>query len=141
MRKGKIRICEVCHRAINPGGMGGHLRLAHGISLKTVVEHVPDKSASASQKVVSKIQRPSDYVGKKSVVVEIRKSVSTNDVLDNARRTLLTSVGDEYVKIKSPEHTDILKFIDKIIFKKGVAYLINNASSLGLTIERIPMSK
>lgn len=31
MRRGKNTICGICSKIIKPGGIGGHMRLAHGI--------------------------------------------------------------------------------------------------------------
>jgi|SRR5450830_895347 len=87
MRKGKIRICDVCGKKIQPGGMGGHLRLAHGLVVTNIVtpipqvtgdipwqvsDHIPQVSDHIPQ-VSETIQRPSDYVKKRSAVVEVRK--------------------------------------------------------------------
>lgn len=89
MRAGKTRICEVCGQVIQPGGMGGHLRLKHGIKVKTVVKQVREVSREVSGPVrgvrevsgqvrdirdVSDVreQRPSDYVKKRSEVIEKR---------------------------------------------------------------------
>jgi hypothetical protein len=79
MRTGKTRICEKCGQVIQPGGMGGHLRLAHGIKIKTVVKQirqVHNEVGEVSNKVgkVREVreQRPSDYVSKHSEVAEKR---------------------------------------------------------------------
>lgn len=40
MRKGKNRVCSICGKLIRPGGMGGHVRLAHEITV--IVKHVRD---------------------------------------------------------------------------------------------------
>lgn len=42
MRKGKNRVCSICAKLIRPGGMGGHVRLAHGTTVKTIVKNVRD---------------------------------------------------------------------------------------------------
>jgi Zn finger protein HypA/HybF involved in hydrogenase expression len=87
MRTGKTRICEICGQVIQPGGMGGHVRLKHGIIVKTVVKQVREVSREVSGDVrgvrevsgqvrdVSDVreQRPSDYVKKRSEVTEVRK--------------------------------------------------------------------
>ena len=99
MRIGKTKICEICGKVIQPGGMGGHLRLKHGIKVKTVVKQVREVSREVSGDVrdvrevsgqvrdVSDVreQRPSDYLKKRSEVVEKRiepvivTQVSLND--------------------------------------------------------------
>ena len=79
MRAGENRICEVCGQSIRPGGMGGHMRLKHGIMVKVEVK-APKKAIKAPEKaskndfkapekapevvVAPKVQRPSDYVRK-----------------------------------------------------------------------------
>lgn len=40
MRKGKNRVCNICSKLIQPRGMGGHMRLAHGITVKTIVKNM-----------------------------------------------------------------------------------------------------
>jgi hypothetical protein len=86
MRIGKTKICEICGKVIQPGGMGGHLRLKHGIKVKTVVKQVREVSrevfgdvrdvreVSGQVRDVSDVreQRPSDYVKRRSEVVEKR---------------------------------------------------------------------
>lgn len=83
MRKGKNRVCSICDKLIRPGGMGGHVRLAHGIKVKTIVKYVRDVRGDVPGGVgdvpgdmhdvrdvrdVRHVQRPSDYVPKRVVV-------------------------------------------------------------------------
>jgi len=72
MRKGKNRVCSICGKLIRPGGMDGHVRLAHGITEKIIVKHVRDIRADVPVGVRDvcdvRIQRPSDYVLKRDVV-------------------------------------------------------------------------
>ncbi len=89
MRKGKTRICEKCGQVIQPGGMGGHLRLKHGIKVKTVVKQVREVSREVSGDVrgVSEVsgqvrdvsdvreQRPSDYRKKSIEVIDTREKI------------------------------------------------------------------
>jgi hypothetical protein len=86
-RKGKTRICKKCGQVIQPGGMGGHMALAHGVRVKTVIQapeargpetreacETPEARGSEAREAREtrdvKIQRPSDYVKKKSEVIE-----------------------------------------------------------------------
>jgi hypothetical protein len=79
----------VCGKKIAPGGMGGHMRLKHGIVVKTVVRDIRDirgdirdnVRADVSKKVRDmsetdgkiREQRPSDYVRKSSErVIEVK---------------------------------------------------------------------
>jgi len=68
MRAGENKICEVCGQSVRPGGMGGHMRLKHGIMVKVEVK-APEKAPKAPEKApevieAPKVQRPSDYVRK-----------------------------------------------------------------------------
>jgi len=95
-RIGKDKKCEKCGKIVKPGGIGSHMRLAHGIKVKTVVNHLSEDSghssgnlshssgnlshltdnlshSSHSSHSSERIQRPSDYVRKRTEkVVEIR---------------------------------------------------------------------
>lgn len=67
MRKGKNRVCSVCSKLIRPRGMGGHMRLAHGITVKTIVKHVHDVRGDVPGDVRDlRVQSQNDYL-KKSV--------------------------------------------------------------------------
>jgi len=76
MRKGKNRVCSICGKLIRPGGIGGHMRLKHGIKVKTIVNHVSDIRGGAQsdildmREVPGSKQRPSDYVKKSIDLVE-----------------------------------------------------------------------
>jgi hypothetical protein len=84
MRKGKNRICPECGKVCRPGGIGGHMRLKHGIKMKTVVKHVGDirddtrvdirdaRGDIRDARDVSdvRVQRPSDYLRKSDEVIE-----------------------------------------------------------------------
>lgn len=96
MRKGKTRICKLCGKVIQPGGMGGHMALAHEVRVKTIIKareagEVRDEAGETRGETretrgsdageardargfdagdAGKIQRPSDYVKKKSAVVK-----------------------------------------------------------------------
>ena len=94
MRTGKTRICEICSQVIQPGGMGGHLRLKHGIKVKTVVKQVRDVSDVSDVRE----QRPSDYVKKRSEVIEKRvDSVMQVDLNDFERIVSIWKSDEAYM--------------------------------------------
>lgn len=84
MRVGKNKVCPVCGKVCRPGGIGGHLRLKHGIVVKTMLKHVRevrDVSGDVSGEVSEvrdvsgevsdeRVQRPSDFVKKHDKIVK-----------------------------------------------------------------------
>ena len=75
MRKGKNRVCINCGKLIRPGGMGGHVRLAHGITVMNVRDIRGDVPADVRD---VRVQHPSDYVPKRAVVETKVISVSVH---------------------------------------------------------------
>jgi len=125
MRIGKTKICEICGKVIQPGGMGGHLRLKHGIKVKTVVKQVREVSREVSGDVrgvrevsgqvrdVSDVrdvreQRPSDYVKKRSEVIEKRVDpVMQVDLKDFERIVSVWTKEAEMMRSLSPDKCTI----------------------------------
>lgn len=64
-------VCKICGHKCKPRGLGAHMRLKHGIKVETVVKHISESSGDISE-AISRSQRPSDYIKKKSQVVETR---------------------------------------------------------------------
>jgi len=87
-RAGKNVTCLICGKVCRPGGIGGHVRLKHGLNMKTMVMRVSDVrgdvrdvpgdvrdvpgEVSDVRGEVSdiRVQRPSDPIGKNEVVVD-----------------------------------------------------------------------
>lgn len=85
MREGKNKICTICGKTCRPGGIGAHMRLKHGIKVKTIVKHISGHISDASDLSgdVSdiRVQRPGDYVKKRSEVVETRIEPAIESIL------------------------------------------------------------
>ncbi len=62
MKQTKYTVCDICGASVKARGIGGHKSLVHG-----VVDRVVVSGSNTS------VQRPSDYVKKKSEVIEIRR--------------------------------------------------------------------
>ena len=63
-------VCTICGHVCKPRGLGAHMRLKHGIKVKTVVKHISDSSDSSD--LGGRVQRPSDWKNKKERVVASR---------------------------------------------------------------------
>jgi len=63
-------VCAICGHVCKPRGLGAHMRLKHGIKVKTVVKHISDSSDSSDSS--GRVQRPSDWKNKKERVVASR---------------------------------------------------------------------
>ena len=66
MSKEGYTACTICGHLCKPRGLGPHMRLAHGIVVKDVVKNISDLSGDV------KTKRPSDYLRKKSEVIEVK---------------------------------------------------------------------
>jgi hypothetical protein len=58
----KYTVCDICGVSVKARGIGGHKALVHGVVERVVVRGVDNR-----------VQRPGDYVKKKSKVVEVRR--------------------------------------------------------------------
>jgi len=93
-REGKYKVCPICKKEVRPGGIGAHMRLAHGVVVKTLVEitaelsksgkkisHIRSKTSKLSGKISAK--RPSDYIRKTAervIKTDLVRSAFTNEV-------------------------------------------------------------
>jgi len=81
------RKCDICGKTFKSRGLGTHIREAHGIKVKTIVKPVVTDSSDHSSTIVTDsstvVQRPSDYVKKRSEVIEkeFKPSVISPDSL------------------------------------------------------------
>jgi len=63
MVKQNNTVCFICGHKCKPRGLGSHMRLKHGIVVKTVVKDLSDSS--------EKVQRASDWRNKKQKVIDV----------------------------------------------------------------------
>jgi len=86
MQTGNNKVCPVCGKICRPRGIGAHMRLQHGVKLKTLIsdssdssghiselsDHISDSSGHISELSDLRVQRPSDFVKKHDKIVETR---------------------------------------------------------------------
>ena len=107
MRKPSVyKECPKCHKLVKARGMGGHLRLAHGIVIEKIVTQVTNSGtqvansgANSGTQVANsgtQVKRQGDYVRKKSEVVEMKIVVPERkyEGMVKCRHCGLWSIGD-----------------------------------------------
>jgi len=125
-RIGKNRKCEKCGKVVKPGGIGSHMRLAHGIKVKIVVNHLSEDSSHSSEDsshlsgnsshlshsshLSERVQRPSDYVKKKSEVVIETKDSPAIQSPDEWGRMLCKKCGGWFMPYEWFETKDFLQY-------------------------------
>ncbi len=84
MRKGKNKICGICGKTIKPGGIGGHLRLAHAVSdvrevrgeVRDVRGDVPEVSGDARE------EQQGDYTKHREIIERYKEPSAANQEPD-----------------------------------------------------------
>jgi len=107
MRKGKNRVCNICSKLIQPRGMGGHMRLAHGITVKTIVKNMRDVRGDVPGDVCDirdlYLQRPNNDLKKSVETVETNIELDGFEVPSPKIRNVSNVAGKDLSECKRPD--------------------------------------
>lgn len=107
MRKGKNRVCNICSKLIQPRGMGGHMRLAHGITVKTIVKNMRDVRGDVPGDVCDirdlYLQRPNNDLKKSVETVETNIEPDGFEVPSPKIRNVSNVAGKDLSECKRPD--------------------------------------
>ena len=107
MRKGKNRVCNICSKLIQPRGMGGHMRLAHGITIKTIVKNMRDIRGDVPGDVCDirdlYLQRPNNDLKKSVETVETNIEPDGFEVPSPKTRNVSNVAGKDLSECKRPD--------------------------------------
>ena len=126
MRKGRNRVCSVCSKLIRPRGMGGHMRLAHGITVKTIVKHVHDVRSDVPGDL--RVQSQNDYL-KKSVEI-VKTSIEPDGLIVPSPiiQNVSNVIGKDLSECKRPDGNHLYTDMDLRIL---TSLLINQTHNPG----------
>ncbi|MDP3003627.1 MAG: hypothetical protein Q8N38_10925 [Bacteroidales bacterium] len=143
MRKGKNRVCSICGKLIRPGGMGGHVRLAHGITV--IVKHVRDIRGDVPADVRDmrgdvpadvrdvRVQRPSDNVKKSNEMVETCIEPGGFTVPTPIIQNISNVVGKDLSECKRPDGKHFYTDTDlRILTRRLINQTYNPGSEVAL---------
>ena len=149
MRKGKNRVCSICGKIIHPGGMGGHIQLAHGIIYIRVCEKSGEARGETRGEtletrgetretlnvrgVSEHVKRPSDNVKKSNEMVETCIEPGGFTVPTPIIQNISNVVGKDLSECKRPDGKHFYTDTDlRILTRRLINQTYNPGSEVAL---------